>query len=579
MNLFSEILFICGGILFAFVAIGFCIFSHELGHFIAARLCGLHVNAFALGFRPFWRKKYKGVEYRLGYLPFGGYCDIPQVEPDPKAEDGTPLEPAKPYARVITAFAGPFFNIISGLIIACFVWWFGVPQDSPKMRSFVVLDVEANSPEYQAGLRPADRIVKLNGKTFFCTWSEFVKELMFTLDDVVLDVERDGKTVSVAYKPQINPNAPEKLKIEGVPWPFFKVLIPIELTPEPGSVAEKAGIQSGDILTAIDGQPIIDYHDFQRALNLAGANQVELALLRKGKPVSITLVPEPVPGVSGAEFELFLCGVIITPDSNGSGVVVRNLQNNFPAHLAGIKIGDKLLAINDEECKNPDEFIARVAELRDQEFKITAQRGDEKIDFTLKARKITPHHIGVSLELRDYPNPLQQFFNTLSVSWKSLRNIAVAVGNKLHLTETQSTLSPRHMSGPLGMGMVLFSMVRYSSLMSGIYFTVMISFALAIFNLMPLPVLDGGHIFFGIIEMIIRKPLSQSFVTILCNIFVVLLIALMIYVTFFDIRRIYYSFVSLPETKVSESSAPQQNSRSDAPQQNGEVENTAPSQP
>ena len=82
--------------------------------------------------------------------------------------------------------------------------------------------------------------------------------------------------------------------------------------------------------------------------------------------------------------------------------------------------------------------------------------------------------------------------------------------------------------------------------MSGIYFTVMISFALAIFNLLPLPVLDGGHIFFGLIEIVIRRPLSVTLIRTLSRIFVVLLIGLMIYVTFFDARRIYYSIFTPP---------------------------------
>ena len=73
-------LFTAGAIVFVFFAIGFCIFSHELGHFLAAKWRGLHVDAFSIGFRAFWKKKYRGVEYRIGYLPFGGYCEIPQID-------------------------------------------------------------------------------------------------------------------------------------------------------------------------------------------------------------------------------------------------------------------------------------------------------------------------------------------------------------------------------------------------------------------------------------------------------------------------------------------------------------------
>ena len=124
MEMFLDFLMNVLSLLFAFIAIGFCIFSHELGHFLAGKWRGLHIDAFSLGFKAFWKKKINGVEYRLGWLPFGGYVELPQVDaPDvvPKAADGTELPRAKPLDRLITAAAGPLFNIISGLLIGCIV--------------------------------------------------------------------------------------------------------------------------------------------------------------------------------------------------------------------------------------------------------------------------------------------------------------------------------------------------------------------------------------------------------------------------------------------------------------------------
>ena len=164
---FSELLLNIGSLAFVFIAVGFCIFSHELGHFLAAKWRGLHIDAFSLGFRPIWKKKVNGVEYRIGWLPFGGYVELPQVDATdatPKAADGTELPRAKAVDRIITAAAGPLFNILSGLLIACFVWYAGMPQDTPKMREITVMEVEPGSPEYQAGLRPGDKI-ELGGET------------------------------------------------------------------------------------------------------------------------------------------------------------------------------------------------------------------------------------------------------------------------------------------------------------------------------------------------------------------------------------------------------------------------------
>ena len=197
--------------------------------------------------------------------------------------------------------------------------------------------------------------------------------------------------------------------------------------------------------------------------------------------------------------------------------------------------------------------------LKEKAFKLRFKRGNEVKELTVAARKVIPHTIGVTILLLDHPTPWQLFVSTIDMSWKSLRGIAVGVANKLGWTEKQSSIKPSHMSGPLGIGMVLFNSVHKSSFISGIYFTVVISFALAIFNLLPFPVLDGGHIVFGVIEMIFRRPLPNIVIKVLSNIFVVLLIGLMIFVTFSDSRRLWREFfpVSASGEKENAVSAPE----------------------
>src|SRR5690554_5148177 len=181
-----DILRIIGALLFLIFFFGFCIFIHELGHFLAAKWRGLHIIAFSLGFRKFWSKKINGVEYRLGYLPFGGYVELPQVDSSgiPTDENGNELPQAKPFDRICTAVAGPLFNVLFGLSLGCLVWWFGVPQDSPKMKSVTVSRIDTSGPEYAAGLRSGDKIYKLNGKTFNWTWNEFIQSTMLAVGNI-----------------------------------------------------------------------------------------------------------------------------------------------------------------------------------------------------------------------------------------------------------------------------------------------------------------------------------------------------------------------------------------------------------
>ena len=540
MDAFLEVLSIAGSVIFVFVALGFCIFSHELGHFLAAKMLGLHIDAFALGFKPFWRKKYKGVEYRLGYLPFGGYVELPQIDNSdaaPKAADGTPLPKAKPHEKVITAVAGPLFNIISGLLIGCIVWIWGMPQDTPKMREISVAGIIVDSPEYQAGLRVGDVITELNGRSFNLTWSKFVEQILYTTGKVTLTVKRDGKSFKVSYLPKENPNAPGRIRREKIAYPFFSPLVPLKIFPEPGSVAEKAGLKAGDIVVAVAGVPIVGYRQLQMAINMSCGEELTMTVDRSGKRVDIKVVPQPVPGID--EPPVYLIGINMTTHENK--VMAASVVAGSPVSDAGIKRGDFLLKAENVLIKEPQDLQKFVADKGDKSFSITVLRDGKEIIFSgIKARKFVHSTIGISMAVYDHPTPCQQFVDTLNMSWQALRGIATGIGNKLGLTENTSSLKPSHMSGPLGIGMVLFSSVRTSP-MIGIYMIVIISFALAIFNLMPFPVLDGGHIFFGIIEMIIRRPLPEMFMKILSYTFVTLLITLMVFVTFFDGRRLFYN--------------------------------------
>ncbi|MBQ6352599.1 MAG: site-2 protease family protein [Lentisphaeria bacterium] len=529
-------------IVFVFFAIGFCIFAHELGHFLAAKWRGLHVDAFSIGFKPFWRKKYGGVEYRLGWIPVGGYCEIPQIDATdgtPKSADGRELLRAKPLDKIVTAVAGPLFNILSGFLIACVIWIWGMPQDTPKMREITIRTIDPAGPEYAAGLRAGDRIVEVNGRRFFATWAKFTEQLIYTIGEIDLTVERSGKRFHVRYVPRENPNAPERLRNEHIAYPFFTPLIPIELVPVPGGVAERAGVRQGDRIVTVNGRALTTLGDFQLALDLSRGAPVKLQLLRSGKPVEVTVTPIPIPGAE-PKFTYYLAGVQFAaePPPERKLVLVGVIPGGA-AEQAGVKPGDRILRFNGAAPADAPDFTRMVQENRDRRAKLELRRGEQTLTIELAPFKIVPMGIDAELSLRDHPSPWSQFVATLDMSYKALRGIVIGVGNKLGLTRATSQIDPRHLSGPLGMGTVLFASVRYSTLSTGIYFLVIISFALAIFNLLPLPVLDGGHILFGCIEAVVGRPLPVKVVKALFTVFAGLLILLMVYVTVNDARRLY----------------------------------------
>lgn len=527
-------------LVFVFVAIGFCIFSHELGHFLAAKWRGLHIDAFSIGFKPFWKKKINGVEYRLGWLPFGGYVELPQVDATdaiPKAADGSELPRAKPLDRIITAVAGPLFNIVSGLLLACFVWWIGLPQDTPKMRELTILAVDDTGPEWKAGLRPGDKIVKINGEPFFSTWREIIlNKILLTVGTVEFDVLRGGKPVKVIYTPAENPNAPAQLKAEKIAWPYFTILVPIELHPKAGSPAEKAGVKKGDMLISVDGKQIADFSDYQGAIDTAGnrSKPVTLKVRRDGNMLDLIVTPALRTDLGQG----YRIGAVLEMKEKVPGVFINSVLPASPAQQAGLLPGDRIQKLNGEAVATPDDFIRRIQARKSAPSTIEFIRNGKTETAEITPAVVKPYDIGIELALTDHPTPFQQLKYTVDMSYKSLAGILVWAGNKLGLTEKTSSIRPSHMSGPLGMGMILFTSARTATFATSLHFIVIISFALAIFNLFPLPVLDGGHTMFGLFEIVFRRPLPTAVIKGLSTVFVVLLIGLMIYVTLSDGRRL-----------------------------------------
>ena len=524
LEVVGQILTVIGSALFMIIFFGLCVFVHELGHFLAARMCGLHVIAFSIGFKKVWSKKINGVEYRIGCIPVGGYVDLPQIDATGEAEDenGNKLPKAAPWKRIVTAFAGPFFNVLFALLLGCVIWIFGLPQSTPKVQEFKVKTVQVDKPEYNAGLRPGDVIYELNGKKINGTWSDFAKDIMLTVGDVVLTVRKpDGSVKKISYQPEVNR---QKAPNVNAPYPFFEVVIPVTIVPQEGSAAEKAGLKAGDRILKLNGQEV-GLDEFVLQVMAANGRPLLMDYRREdGTTGQVTVHPEKGEG--------HLCG--ITFSTNGE-LLVSKLIPGLPAEKV-VKPGDRILALNGEELTTTAAFINGVQALGEKPFTVTLQRGGETL--TVPLVSVPRNQIGVQFRFLSYPTPFEQLANVLDLTWRSLRSVGAGIGRKLGLDSGYTTLGPQHFSGPVGIGQTLYLSVYKGSLIVGLNLVVLISFSLALFNLLPLPVLDGGHIMLACLEMIFRRPISAKVLQPLTIVFVVILIGFMIFVTIFDIKRL-----------------------------------------
>ena len=539
MEMFWEILRIVGAVVFAIFFLGMCVFVHELGHFLVAKWRGLHIIAFSLGFKKAWGKKINGVDYRIGWIPAGGYVDLPQIDTTDvaKDEDGNELPPAKPLDRLLTAAAGPVFNILFGLLLGCVVWYFGMPAETPRYESMVVESLIVDSPEYRAGLRPGDEIVKFNGENFNYTWNDLKKEIMLAIGEVTLTVNRNGETLEITYQPTPNPYVAPELRRENIAIPFFEPKVPLAVRPMEDSPAERAGIINGDELVSVNGIELKDFSQLAFFVAEHGANELTLAVKRGKEIKTFTLVPEKLALNPAAPDGEWNSGFLIYDNPEDKSVKVGFVVAGSPADKAGITEGDTIIDIDGQPVSGAVGLFEKIAGAGGVEHQLKIKRGGETFDVSVTPVKLGVYGVGVQLGMLEYPSPFRQFAYVWEMSFRSLRNISISLANKLNLTEQQSTVSARNLSGPLGIVSMMYKTAHYS-LITGIYFVVFVSFALAIFNLLPLPVLDGGHIFFAAIELIFRHPVPKWLVKNLSLIFIVLLFSAMALLTMLDVMRL-----------------------------------------
>ena len=504
-----------------------------------AKWRGLHIIAFSLGFKKAWGKKINGVDYRIGWIPAGGYVDLPQIDTTDvaKDEDGNELPPAKPLDRLLTAAAGPVFNILFGLLLGCVVWYFGMPAETPRYESMVVESLIVDSPEYRAGLRPGDEIVKFNGENFNYTWNDLKKEIMLAIGEVTLTVNRNGETLEITYQPTPNPYVAPELRRENIAIPFFEPKVPLAVRPMEDSPAERAGIINGDELVSVNGIELKDFSQLAFFVAEHGANELTLAVKRGKEIKTFTLVPEKLALNPAAPDGEWNSGFLIYDNPEDKSVKVGFVVAGSPADKAGITEGDTIIDIDGQPVSGAVGLFEKIAGAGGVEHQLKIKRGGETFDVTVTPVKLGVYGVGVQLGMLEYPSPFRQFAYVWEMSFRSLRNISISLANKLNLTEQQSTVSARNLSGPLGIVSMMYKTAHYS-LITGIYFVVFVSFALAIFNLLPLPVLDGGHIFFAAIELIFRHPVPKWLVKNLSLIFIVLLFSAMALLTMLDVMRL-----------------------------------------
>lgn len=405
------------------VAIGLLVTIHELGHYWVARRCGVYIERFSIGFGKvlYKRTDKRGCEWALSALPLGGYVMMRSEVPDdaPVHLKNTAFESKTLGQRAAITVAGPVANLLLAIVLYALVGVVGTQEPAA-----ILSQPKAATAAAKAGVEAGDTVVAVNHKAVK-SWVQMRWELLDRLHtggEVILSVQRVGG-VPAERTLWLNPSS---LDVDGVD-PLQSTGLALAL-PQPavrealtGGAGEQAGLQAGDILLAINNQPIQNAVQFVEEIKPRAHQTIQLTIERNGQ--------------------------------------TQNLPVTIDAHL-------------DEKGHE----IGRIGLLLGANIEM------------------------VNVRYGPIDSVQHGFTRTLDTFWLSLKMIGRMV---------TGDVSVKNISGPVSIADYAGQSARIG-LSAYINFLALISVSIGLLNLLPIPMLDGGHLLYYAIEAVTGRPVSDA---------------------------------------------------------------------
>ncbi len=541
---------------FTFVApfiilLGFLVFVHESGHFLVAKWCGVRVQTFSLGFgKKIFQFKKGDTTYCISLIPLGGYVKMfgDEVGADIAPEERRySFTHKRLWQRIAVVLAGPLMNFFFAILIFTVVAMVG-----EEVRKPVIGDVNDDSVAFKDGLRSGDEVVKINGEQIQ-TWDDFQDHLnKLANTKTTLDVKRLGsdQTLHVETTPSLRPN--ENIlsltdsigDIGGVTTVSRAAIVGVVSK----SQAESLGLRTGDRIISVNGKAITYFRELENLLVTLQGNHVEFEVAR---------------GLDKDEKKLKVEGSI-TPVSSLQtfGVEIADLYlakivDESPAAAAGLLSGDKIIGIENKTDKvTPTKWEDVLNTVKNYSgegsLHVTVLRAGEKKEFNI-APKLTEHMthqgaeekrftIGIMPWVQSAPpmtttlytkNPI----DALVRGYKKTADVTVmTVVSFVRLI--QNKISPKNIGGVISIGQAASETFKVG-ISHFLQLMAVISINLFILNLLPIPVLDGGHLLFYVIEGLSGSPVSMRKMEIAQQVGLVVLMSLMALSLFNDFSRVF----------------------------------------
>lgn len=296
---------------------------------------------------------------------------------------------------------------------------------------------------------------------------------------------------------------------------------------DPESAEGKLGIREGDRIVEVNGNAVRSWQDITFETATARTNVLPVVIERAGQRTTYQLATRSGSSLAGLKW------LNLDPREHPT---VGRVEPGMPAEEAGLKSGDKFIAFNDVPVLSQEHLMDLVAKSEGKLSQIAFSRKGERMVVSVTP-KYDPEakrgRIGIA-----FGGGIYQLQKPGPLPWEQVADVVKrtfgTLGALIHSKETG--VKAKDLSGPIGIFSMLAIQVKTHWLLA-MSFMVLLNVNLAVLNLLPVPVLDGGHIVMSIIESIRRKPLSARFVEYTTTAFAVALLSFMLYVTFFDLKR------------------------------------------